>query len=215
MHMYDASQAAALHFPEQAEVPETKDHLELRTLLYQFLMLAFSRVAKVGSEQFVYWDPTDTRACLAPDAFVRFGSPDERFTSWKVWEHGAPHVAVEIISRSDRHAWDDKLERYRRLGVSELVAFDPEFPEQPLRIWDFVGDDLLERKLHEPWAKSLHLGGYWLPVEVPGEGLTLRLSHDERGEQLFPTLAESQARRADLAEQELRELKASLKREPK
>ena len=53
MHMLDA-QPPVLHFPEQAEVPETKDHLELRTLLYQFLMFAFSRVAKVGSEQFVY-----------------------------------------------------------------------------------------------------------------------------------------------------------------
>jgi Uma2 family endonuclease len=217
MHMLDA-QPPVLHFPEQAEVPETKDHLELRTLLYQFLMFAFSRVAKVGSEQFVYWDPTDTTACLAPDAFVRLGAPDERFRSWKVWEHGAPHVAVEILSESDRLAWDHKLERYQRMGVSELVAFDPDFPEQPLRIWDFVGDQLLERKLLEPWAKSQHLGGYWLPVEVPGEGLTLRLSHDEHGEHLFPTRAEAEARRAeaearraDLIQQELLELKARLK----
>jgi Uma2 family endonuclease len=211
MHML--TQQPVLHFPEQAEVPETKDHLELRTLLYQFLMLAFSKVANVGSEQFIYWDPTDATACLAPDAFVRFGAPDERFRSWKVWEHGAPHVAVEILSESDRSAWGRKLERYRRMGVSELVAFDPEFPEQPLRIWDFVGDDLLERKLHEPCAKSQHLGGYWLPVEVPGEGLTLRLSHDQHGEHLFPTRAEAEARRADLVQQELDELKASLKRD--
>jgi len=217
--MYSAGQAAALPFPEQADVPETKDHLELRTLLYQFLMFAFSRVARVGSEQFVYWDPTDDRACLAPDAFVRFGAPDERFRSWKVWEQGAPHVAVEIVSSSDRHTWDEKLERYRRMGVSELVRFDPELPEQPLRIWDFACDDLLERKLLEPWAKSQHLGGYWLPVEVPGEGLTLRLSHDEHGKRLFPTVAEAEAqraeaeaRRADLAEKELRELKALLAR---
>ncbi|MET0790578.1 MAG: Uma2 family endonuclease [Polyangiaceae bacterium] len=209
-----------LHFPEQAEVPETKDHLELRTLLYQFLMLAFSEVAKVGSEQFVYWDPTDTKACVAPDAFVRFGAPDERFRSWKVWEHGAPHVAVEIVSDSDRPEWGRKLERYRRMGVSELVTFDPEFPEQPLRIWDFVGDDLLERTLLEPCAKSQHLGGYWLAVEVPRKGLTLRLSHDEHGEHLFPTSAEAEARRAeaearraDLLQQELDELKASLKRD--
>jgi Uma2 family endonuclease len=219
MHMLSAQQPV-LQFPEQAEVPETKDHLELRTLLYQFLMLAFSKVAKVGSEQFVYWDPTDPGACLAPDAFVRFGAPDERFRSWKVWEHGAPHVAVEILSESDRAGWDQRLERYRRMGVSELVAFDPEFPEQPLRIWDFVGDDLLERTLLDPWAKSQHLGGYWLPMEVAGEGLTLRLSHDPHGQHLFPTRAEAESRRAevesrraDLMQQELDELKAQLKRD--
>jgi hypothetical protein len=218
MHMFGADQGA-LHFPEQAEVPEGKTHLELRTLLYLFLKQAFAGVAQIGSEQFVYWDPTDPRACLAPDAFVRFGAPDERFVSWKVWERGAPHVAVEIISQSDEQAFEDKLERYRRLGVSELVAFDPDLPEQPLRVWDFVGDDLLERRLLEPWAQSRHLGAYWLAVEVPGVGLTLRLSRDQRGEHLFPTpeeaetrRAEYEARRADLAERELRELRAELLR---
>ncbi len=202
-----------IHCAGPTEMPETKRHLKLRTLLFEFLSLAFAEVAKVGSEQFVYWDPTDRRACLAPDAFVRFGSPDEDFESWNVWEHGAPHVAVEIIGNSDRHVWAAKLERYRRMGVSELVAFDPEFPEQPLRIWDFVGDGLLERKLPESWAKSLHLCGYWMPIELPGRGLTLRLSHDDRGEHLFLTPTEAQTRRADIAEQELRELRALLLRD--
>src|SRR6266566_9266416 len=83
-----------LHFPESAEVPETKRHLELRTLLYQVLKLAFAERAAIGCDQFVYWDPTDPKACLAPDAFVRLGQPDFLFRSWKAWEHGAPHVAV-------------------------------------------------------------------------------------------------------------------------
>lgn len=211
----------ALHFPEHEDVPETKRHLELRTLLYLILKLRFAAVAAIGCEQFVYWDPTDATACLAPDAFVRFGGPDEPFGSWKVWERGAPHVAVEIISDSDGPAWQRKLESYRRLGVSELVWFNPDVPEQPLRVWDFVGDDLLERKLFEPWAQSRHLGGYWLPVEVPGQGLTLRLSHDEHGEHLFLTpeeteraQKESETRRADLAERENLELRALLARRP-
>lgn len=81
------------------------------------------------------------------------------------------------------------------LGVSELVWFDPESPEHPLRIWDFVADDLLERNLRRPLAESRHLGGYWLPVEEPTGGLTLRLSRDEHGLSLFPTLAEQNAHR--------------------
>jgi hypothetical protein len=165
----------------------------LRTLLYQFLQLAFADVAAIGSEQFVYWDPTNPLACLAPDAFLRFGAADDLFRSWKVWERGAPQVAVEIISDSDEPSWQKKLERYRRLGVSELVWFDPELPERPLRIWDFVGDDLLERCLPEPCAQSRHLGGYWLAIEQPGIGLTLRLSRDEGGTWLFPTPAEREA----------------------
>ena len=39
-------------------------------------------------------------------------------------------------------------------------------------------------------------------------GLTLRLSHDEHGQHLLPTREEAEARRADEAERELRELEA-------
>jgi len=217
------SEQQVVHFPVSAEVPESTRHLRLRTLLFQFLKHAFAEVAMLGSEQFVYWDPSDPRACLSPDAFVRFGTKNEDFLSWKVWERGAPHVAVEIISDSDSSeaSWQEKLQRYRRLGVSELVWFDPQTPEHPLRIWDFVGDDLLERRLFEPWAQSRHLGGYWLPVEQADGDLTLRLSRDEFGHVLFPTPEEYQAEGRRVAEEALREaekriaaFEAGLKRNP-
>jgi len=213
MKMSGSAQLAG-HFPDSAEVPEHRRHLRLRTLLFQFLEHAFADVAAVGSEQFVYWDPTNPRACLSPDAFVRFGGKSEDFPSWKVWERGAPHVAVEIISESDAEeaSWQEKLERYRHLGVSELVRFDPETPEQPLRIWDFVGDDLLERRLFESWAQSRHLGGYWRPVDQSDLGLTLRLSGDEEGLSLFLTLAEQEAKARRAAEQRIVELEAELRR---
>src|SRR5437773_596796 len=86
----------AIRFPTEAEVPETKRHLEVRTALYQILKHALGERALIGSDQFVYWDPTDPSECLAPDAFVRLGARDELFDSWKTWERGAPHLAVEI-----------------------------------------------------------------------------------------------------------------------
>jgi len=207
------SEQLAVHFPESAEVPESTRHLRLRTLLFQFLEHAFAAVAVVGSEQFVYWDPSNPRACLAPDAFVRFGCPNHDFGSWKVWEGGAPHVAVEIISDADAgdSSWEEKLEKYRQLGVSELVRFDPEEPSHPLRIWDFVGDNLLERRLLATGARSQHLGGFWLPVEEPSGGLSLRLSRDEHGLQLFPTLAEHNAHRLGV-EAEARRSEAEARR---
>lgn len=207
-----------VHFPEQAEVPEGKRHLQLRTLLFQFLELAFAHEAGIGCDQFVYWDPTDPRACLAPDGFVRFGQPDDLFGSWKVWERGAPHVAVEVVSDFDEpeSVWLEKLEKYRRLGVRELVRFNAVSGDRLLRIWDLVNGDLLERQLSEPKAQSRVLPGFWLSIESATLGPTLRLSHDESGERLFLTAAESEAeaRRAEreAAEQRIRELEAELRR---
>jgi Uma2 family endonuclease len=186
-----------LHFPESAEVPESKVHLELCALLYSLLKYAFAREHSVGADQFVYWDPTDPRACLAPDAFVRLGQPDTKFKTWKVWERGAPELAVEIQSDTDAgEPWEAKLRKYPKLGVRELVAFDPE--RALLRIWDLIGHDLVEREVSGAAASNV-LPGYWLVVNDPELGPTLRLSHDEAGAALFPTPteAEAQARRAE------------------
>jgi Uma2 family endonuclease len=205
MGMSGAEQS--VHFPVEAEVPESKRHLQLRTLLFQFLELAFAKEAAIGCDQFVYWDPTEPRVCLAPDAFLRFGQPDDLFQTWKVWERGAPQVAVEIISSSDNSEsdWREKLEKYRSLGVSELVRFDPESSE-PLRVWDLVASDLIERASVLP-AQSRYLRGFWVVVEHPSIGLALRLSRDENGTLLYPTPAEA-------AEQRVRELEAELRRRP-
>jgi hypothetical protein len=70
-----------LEFPSEAEMPESKRHLELRTTLYLIIKHAFRDRALIGSDQFVYWDATDPSACLAPDVFVRLGGKDEIFSS--------------------------------------------------------------------------------------------------------------------------------------
>jgi Uma2 family endonuclease len=183
-------------------VPETKRHLEQRTLLYQILQLAFGREAAVGSEQFVYWDPTDPSACLAPDAFVRLGSPDDAFESWKVWERGAPHLAVEIVSKADaRDAdWAAKLAKYRRLGVMELVRFDPAAAALPLRVWDDIDGVLEERAVSNGAAAECRpLGAHWI-VGAGAGWKTLRLARDAAGAELLPTPAEAAAIEARTAE---------------
>ncbi|HET7545552.1 MAG TPA: Uma2 family endonuclease [Polyangiaceae bacterium] len=210
-----SSEQAALHFPMSAKVPESSRHFRLRMVLYQFLKRAFEDVAMIGSDQFLYWEPKNPRACLAPDAFVCFGNKNADFDSWKVWERGVPQVAVEIVSDSDASeaSWEVKLDRYRRVGVSELVWFDYHAKERPLRIWDFVGDDLLERRLSEPYAQSQHLGGYWLPVETDNGDLSLRLSRDEQGLQLFPTAEEYYAEQRWVEAEKRRAAEAALGRE--
>jgi len=206
-----------VHFPVDELVPETKEHLELRTALYQILKLGFADRALIGSDQFVYWDPTDPSACLAPDVFVRLGGPDETFDCWKVWERGAPHLAIEVVSRSDARdvAWDQKLAKYRRLGVRELLRFDPADREHPLRVWDSVQGDLVERLLLSPdRAECPTLELHWAVVRSAGQ-VSLRLARDAEGRELLPTPVEEAARereRAAAALARVRELEAALKR---
>jgi Uma2 family endonuclease len=224
-----------LHFPEAELVPETKAHLRQKALLFQILELAFRERAAIGCDQFVYWDPTDPRQCLAPDAFVRLGAPDDEFRTWKVWERGAPDVAIEILSSDDARDrdWDAKLERYRRLGVRELVAFDAECSPPSLRLWESVGGDLVERALEGLSAPSRCLPGTWVVVPDEVAGVLLRLSRDPEGKDLFPTPAEHERQvaererqaaerersqrvaaeaRASEAEARIRELEAELRR---
>ena len=193
-----------LFFPVDEPMPETRRHLEVRTALFQSLKAAFGDTAVLGSEQFVYWDPTDPGARCAPDVMLRLGERDAPFDSWKVWERGAPHLAVEIISSSDSSdkPWSAKLDRYRKVGLRELVAFDGEDPECPLRIWDFVEGDLVERDRADPDFRACAvLAAHWVVKPAPELGLTLRLARDAVGLELYPT-----------PEERIRELEAELTR---
>jgi hypothetical protein len=204
-----------IHFPEFEKVPETKQHLHLRTLLYQILALAFRERAAIGCDQFVYWDPTDPSACLAPDAFVRLGVPDDEFRTWKVWERGAPQVAVEIGSRSDAvpDNVEEKLAKYRRLGVVELVRFDPCATEDRFVVWDNVEGDLVRRELEDPDRTTSLLGFDWIVVEHPQYGPALRLV--DREGNLLPDpeeLAAQKTRELERKDERIRELEAELAR---
>jgi len=184
-------------------VPETKRHLEARTTLYLLLKDAFGGAA-IGSDQFVYLDAGDPRKCLAPDVFVKLGAREATFDNWKIWERGAPDVAVEIVSASDRGdaAWAVKLERYQASGVGEVVRFDQGDEVQPIRVWDRVEGELLERAPGSgDLCECLTLGLWWVVVSSE-YGPMLRLARDRSGTQLLPTPSEDRLRLAEeLAEE--------------
>lgn len=187
-----------IHFPSEAKVPESRWHLDVRTALYLILRRELSVSACVGSDQFVYWDPTAPRRCRAPDVFVRTGARDETFAVWKVWERGAPQLAVEIASPND-DAWEAHLADYHVMGVEELVRFDRDAADAPLRVWDRVEGDLVERILESPRvAECGPLGLFWVIADDPELGPALRLARDPEGSDLLPTPQEAEAR----AEQE-------------
>jgi hypothetical protein len=202
-----------LVFPEEAEVPESKRHLVLRTIVFAFLERAFGDRAAIGSEQFVYFDAGDPRRCVAPDAFVRLGAENDDFPTWKVWERGAPDVAVEIASVHER-SWDEKLADYRAIGVRELVRFDPEASSgKRLRVWDRVDEDLVPRVVNGDRAASRALGGTWCVGRGARYAVALRL--EDASGAILPTDAEAEraAKEAERAAREVERARADREQE--
>jgi hypothetical protein len=135
------------------------------------------------------------------------------FRTWKTWERGAPELGVEIVSDADEAEldWNEKFERYRAAGIREVVRFHPEAPEQPIRIWDAVDGDLVERSQGDPDLLACEtLGLWWVVVKHPSVGPMIRLSRDREGRDLLPTPQEAEAR-AKEAEARAKEAEARAK----
>jgi len=202
-----------LHFPEEECLSDSDEHFERRVLLWESVRLALGDQALVSSDQFVYFDPTNPERCLSPDLAVRLGTPGRRIKTWKTWEWGPPQVGVEIVSPSDspRRVMLGKLERYRQAGILEAVRFEPERPDDPLRIWDLVDGDMVERDPADAdtiRCDALRL--FWCIREQPGLGLTLRLARDREGRELLLTPAEAERAAKEAALARVAELEREL-----
>jgi Uma2 family endonuclease len=202
-----------LRFPESAEMPEGTAHLIIRTFLFQLFRHMLGPEHTVGSDQFVYWLPTNPRRCLSPDVFVKLGVPTAQFGSWKCWERGSPELAVEVISPNEGDAveWDDKLARYAELGVQELLRFDPEEAEgRRLRAWDGLDGDFVERVVHGDETPCVALGLEWVVCPVDGLPVGVRLAKDDG--QLVATRVETECEGRRVAEARVRELEVELRK---
>ena len=199
-----------LQFPSsdpEWDMPESNRHGLLCELLRQILARALGREHSIGKDNFVYFDATHPRRCLAPDGFVKLAFPRDLFDAWKTWERGTPELCVEILSPSDtkeKLSFPEKLRRYHALGTRELVAFDIDAPAgSRLRAWDRIENDLVERVVEGETTPCLTLGTHWV-LAPGGEDLpvALRLARDEQGRELLPTgeEAERAARMDALAE---------------
>jgi hypothetical protein len=185
-----------VHFPAsdpEWEMSEPWTHGRLCDVLYQVLTRAVGDRGIVGKDHFVYFDATNPQRKNAPDAFVKLGPGVVPFDSWKVWEQGTPELCVEILSPSDTEeklTFDEKMERYRALGVRELVTFNVDAPVgSRLRAWDRLSDDLVERLVVSESTPCFTLGLYWViaVARAPSSQTlsALRLATDPAGQNLI------------------------------
>jgi Uma2 family endonuclease len=208
-----------LHFPVSAEVPASQLHLDLPTLLYQLLSEYLGEAHTVGSDQFVYWDASNPKRCVALDVYAKATPRSEPIQSWKVWERGAPDVAVEIVSDSDisEAAWEQKLADYQTLGVKEVVRLDLVSGQTALRVWNRTQEVLTERMLSVDdglcSAPSLVFDFSWVVAPAGGFPRALRIATQTNPLLLVPTAKEGREteRQAKEAERQAKEVERQAK----
>lgn len=177
-----------VHSNPEWSLGQSQTHLNLCFLLYELLKDAISAESSVGCDQFVFYDASNPKKCLAPDGFVKLDVRKKDFPSWKVWEWGAPELSIEIVSGSDREPipMKEKLVRYQTMGTSELVLFDHEAkPGQRLRVFDRIEGDFVERVVENDRTPCLTLGLHWVVAPAPDLDVALRLARDTEGADLL------------------------------
>lgn len=217
----DERPLAPIAFPAtdpEWEMSENKRHQLLCEVLRALLRAAVGvSPAAIGSDQFVYFDPADPQRKCAPDGFVKLGVPDWQFPVWKTWEHGTPELCIEILSPSDAEKLTlaEKLERFRALGVREVICCDVDAaPGARIRAWDLhhQSGDLVERVVEgdrTPW-RALGLWFVVAPAELHELPAALRLAADPEGATLVATPLEA-AREALEAERRAKEAERQAK----
>ena len=209
-----------IEYPESDGQPmaETTLHREVMADTIEGLKRRYADVPDVwvGGNLFLYYEKGNPKKCVAPDVLLAQGVAKWARRIYRLWEEKTPALIFEITSK-DTSDEDQgfKLQLYERLGVAELVLFDPygEYLEPRLQGYR------LERGRYQPIQPnrdgSLDLLTTGLTVRPEGE--RLRLVDTASGEKLLwndelaeALRVESAARRA--AEERARALAEELDR---
>jgi Uma2 family endonuclease len=138
----------------------------------------------VGGNLFLYYEKGKTEKSVAPDVLFARGVGKNNRDVYFLWEETVPSLIFEITSRKTwREDTRTKKDLYERLGVAELVLFDPygEYLEPRLQGYR------LERGRYQriPPNRDGSLDLWTAGVTARPEGERLRLADTERGEQLL------------------------------
>jgi Uma2 family endonuclease len=195
-----------VYYPESDGQPmaETDLHREVMTDLINGLKRRYAQAPDVyvSGNLFCYDVQGNPRSSFSPDVFLVKGVPAGRRRVFKLWEEGrVPCLVFEITSDSTHREDESKRERYRRLGVEELVLFDPLGDYLAPQLQGYRLDNGAYRPIKSDPAGSLFSGTTDLFIRV--EGSKLRLVDAATGEELLwdeeiePRLTERAAREAE------------------
>ncbi len=170
----------------------------LRVLLERWLE-SRGKATFVGADQYFYWEQLNSTECVAPDVYVLPGIvPGKAVGAWKVWETGrVPSFAFEVVSQDVDKDYLKSPAKYARLGVEELVVFDPEYAVDPARfrfqVFRKSKRGLLRVEATNADRVTSKVLGCHLRAVGLGDDCRVRIATGFKGETLFPTDVEARA----------------------
>jgi len=154
----------ALPLEQEIEYPNSDGQPMAETTLHRIVMsdvigglerrYADTEDVWVGGNLVLYYDKGKPEKSVAPDVLMARGVGKKNREIYLLWEEQPPSLVFEITSRSTRGE-DTRFKKglYERLGVAELVLFDP------------YGEYL------EPRLQGYHLEkGRYQPIRPNGDG---------------------------------------------
>jgi len=192
--------------------------VELLRPLIERYRLEQGRPAFVGADQFIYYEPFNSTARVAPDVYLLPGvEPDRHVKVWKTWETGiSPALAIEIVSTDWRKDYAEAPERHAGAGTRELVIFDPWSTRRPRgdgvrwQIYRRGPSELTRVETSDEDRTFVDTLSCFLCVIGEGRHQRLRLATGPVGAHLFPT-AEEAERSAKEAERAAKEAERAAK----
>jgi hypothetical protein len=149
---------------------------------------------RVGTDVVFHYDPADRLARVTPDLYVLEGlGYEEQLRSFRIYERGLrPELVVHLVDTAVSPE-DGLMMHFLRLGVRDVVLYDPLWWQQPGKdpkgrrlLWHYrrektaLGGEMM-RLLPQEHPGRLHLGRYKLWLIHRG-GADLRVYVGDSGE---------------------------------
>ena len=207
---------AAVDYPSSDGKPLAENDAQLHAILYAVGALQVRYGDRpdvyVSGDLLVYYEESNPRVSVAPDAFVVFGVENRLRMSYKVWEEGkGPDFVLEVASPN---TWREDMERkpgiYAGLGVGEYFLFDPTGEHlsprlQGYRLVDGAYEPLV---VVESIDRALTLSSDVLGLELRVKDKEMRFHDPATGETLLSYAEEHAARREEATARQAAELQA-------
>lgn len=182
---------------------------ELLRVLVERWLESKGKPTFVGADQYFYWEQYNPIERVAPDVYVVPGvAPGKAIDVWKVWETACvPSFALYVVLQDVDRYYLSLPKKYDRLGVAELVVFDPDYATSPTTRARFQVFRKSKRGLvcveatSADRVKSKVLGCHLRAIGV-GDDSRVRLGTGFNGETLVPTDVEAKQQSEAAAREE-------------